>query len=143
MLPNMLNIPDFITLNMEEFPLLGQAYELKEQFFDIYEAESINEAYKLYQNWLSNVPKELMTYFEDLIKAMNSWEEEIFNLQLQRLYRILEGSFNPLSTLFSDYPLFFRHDDSLILTSIERLMNFSYFYFLLYIIANHYICVVQ
>ncbi|WP_102275594.1 ISL3 family transposase [Cytobacillus massiliigabonensis] len=61
------------------FPLLGQAYELKEQFFDIYEAESINEAYKLYQNWFSNVPKELMAYFEGLIKAMNNWEEEIFN----------------------------------------------------------------
>ncbi len=63
----------------QNFPLLGQAYELKEQFFDIYEAESINGAYKLYQNWVKNVPKELMTYFEDLIKAMNNWEEEIFN----------------------------------------------------------------
>lgn len=63
----------------DKFPLLGQAYELKEQFFDIYEAESLKEAYKLYQNWLSNVPKELITYFEDLIKAMNNWEEEIFN----------------------------------------------------------------
>jgi len=31
----------------DKFPLLGQAYELKEQFFDIYEAESIKEAYKL------------------------------------------------------------------------------------------------
>jgi len=31
------------------------------------------------QNWLSNVPKELMTCFEDMIKAMNNWEEEIFN----------------------------------------------------------------
>jgi len=61
------------------FPLLGQAYELKEQFFDIYEAKTIDEAYKLYQEWLSNVPKELMTYFEDLIKAMINWEEEIFN----------------------------------------------------------------
>src|SRR5690625_2799892 len=61
------------------FPLLGQAYELKEQFFDIYEAESINDAYKLYQNWVLNVPKELMTYFEDLIRAMNNCEEEIFN----------------------------------------------------------------
>lgn len=61
------------------FPLLGQAYELKEQFFDIYEAKSVNEAYELYQNWLSNVPKELMSYFGDLIKAMNNWEEEIFN----------------------------------------------------------------
>jgi len=61
------------------FPLLGQAYELKEQFFDIYEAKTVDEAYKLYQEWLSNVPKELMTYFEDLIKAMTNWEEEIFN----------------------------------------------------------------
>nr|GGG77350.1 hypothetical protein GCM10011398_23060 [Virgibacillus oceani] len=63
----------------DKFPLLSQAYELKEQFFDIYEAESLKEAYKLYQNWLSNVPKKLITYFEDLIKAMNNWEEEIFN----------------------------------------------------------------
>nr|WP_254843951.1 transposase [Virgibacillus dokdonensis] len=63
----------------DTFPLLGQAYELKEQFFDIYEAESINEAYKLYQNWFSNIPKELMAYFGDLIKAVNNWEEEIFN----------------------------------------------------------------
>lgn len=63
----------------QNFPLLGQAYELKEQFFDIYEAESINDAYKLYQNWHLSVPKELMTYFENLIKAMNNWEEEIFN----------------------------------------------------------------
>ncbi|MBU5267704.1 transposase [Virgibacillus proomii] len=39
----------------------------------------MNDAYKLYQIWLSNVPKELMTYFEDLVKAMNNWEEEIFN----------------------------------------------------------------
>src|SRR5690625_1157655 len=61
------------------FPLLGRAYELKEQFFDIYEAKTVDEAYKFYQEWLSNVPKELMTYFEDLIKAMTNWEEEIFN----------------------------------------------------------------
>lgn len=61
------------------FPLLGQAYELKELFFDIYEAKTVDEAYKPYQEWLSNVPKELMTYFEDLIKAMTNWEEEIFN----------------------------------------------------------------
>ena len=54
------NFDDQIKLQVwtDKFPLLGQAYELKEQFFDIYEAESIKEAYKLYQNWLSNVPKE-------------------------------------------------------------------------------------
>lgn len=63
----------------DKFPLLGQAYELTEQFFDIYEAKTVDEAYKLYQEWHSNVPKELMIYFEDLIKAMTNWEEEIFN----------------------------------------------------------------
>ena len=75
------NFDDQIKLQVwtDMFPLLGQAYELKEQFFDIYEAKSVNEAYELYQNWLSNIPKELMTYFEDLIKAMSNWEEEIFN----------------------------------------------------------------
>ena len=78
---DLIDFDDQIKLQVwtQNFPLLGQAYELKEQFFDIYEVESINDAYKLYQNWLSNVPKELMTYFEDLIKAMNNWEEEIFN----------------------------------------------------------------
>lgn len=35
--------------------------------------------FKLYQEWLSNVPKELMIYFDDLIKAKTNWEEEIFN----------------------------------------------------------------
>lgn len=75
------NFDDQIKLQVwtDKFPLLGQAYELKEQFFDIYEAESIKEAYKLYQNWLLNVPKELIAYFDDLIKAMNNWEEEVFN----------------------------------------------------------------
>ncbi|MBT2216801.1 hypothetical protein KK120_13305 [Virgibacillus dakarensis] len=43
-----------------------------EKFLDIYQAESINEANKLYQNWLSNVPKELISYFEDLIKSIFS-----------------------------------------------------------------------
>lgn len=63
----------------DKFPLLAQAYELKEQFFDIYAAKSTDEAYKLYQAWLASVPKELLTYFADLIKAMSNWEEEIFN----------------------------------------------------------------
>lgn len=63
----------------ENFPLLGKGYELKEKFFDIYEAKSVDEAYQLYQSWLTEIPKELMPYFEPLIKSMTNWEEEIFN----------------------------------------------------------------
>src|SRR5690606_8693385 len=63
----------------DNFPLLGKGYELKEKFFDIYEAKSMAEAYRLYQSWLTEVPKELMPCFDPLIKSMNNWEEEIFN----------------------------------------------------------------
>lgn len=78
------------------FPLLGQAYELKEQFFDIYEAKTVDEAYKLYQEWVSNVPKELMIYFEDLIKAMTNWEEEIFNYFISPITNAYTESLNRL-----------------------------------------------
>ena len=64
------------------FPLLGQAYELKEQFFDIYEAKTVDTAYKLYQGWLASVPKELMPYFEDLIKAMNNWKKRYSTISI-------------------------------------------------------------
>src|SRR5699024_9436999 len=47
----------------EKFPLLGQGYEIKEQTFDIYGAKSVNEADELYPSSLSNVPKQLMSYF--------------------------------------------------------------------------------
>ena len=63
----------------DKFPLLAQAYELKEQFFDIYQVKSVYEAYKNYQAWLASVSEELVAYFADLIKAMSNWEEEIFN----------------------------------------------------------------
>lgn len=63
----------------DNFPLLGKGYELKERFFDIYEAESMDEAYQLYQSWLTEIPNELIPFFEPLIKSMANWEEEIFN----------------------------------------------------------------
>jgi transposase len=64
---------------MDNSPLLGKGYELKEKFFDIYKAKSVDEAYNLYQSWITEIPKELIPYFEPLIKAMTNWEAEIFN----------------------------------------------------------------
>jgi transposase len=62
-----------------QLPLLGKGYELKERFFDIYEAESMDEAYQFYQSWLTEIPNELIPFFEPLIKSMTNWGEEIFN----------------------------------------------------------------
>jgi transposase len=39
----------------------------------------MDEAYLLYQSWLTEIPKGLMPYFEPLIKSITNWEEEIFN----------------------------------------------------------------
>lgn len=63
----------------KNFPLLGKGYELKEKFFNIYEAETKAKAYQLYQSWLTDIPKELMPYFDPLIKSMTNWEEEVFS----------------------------------------------------------------
>lgn len=39
----------------------------------------MDEAYRLYQYWLSGIPEELLPYFESLTKAMTNWEKEIFS----------------------------------------------------------------
>lgn len=78
----------------KNFPLLGKGYELKEKFFDIYKAKSVDEAYNLYQSWITEIPKELMPYFEPLIKAMTNWEEEIFNYSNHYIFNhlLINGS---------------------------------------------------
>jgi transposase len=92
------NFDDQIKLEIwtKNFPLLGQAYELKERFFDIYEAKSINEAYKLYQKWLTEIPKDVKPYFETLTKSMTNWEEEIFNYFNVRITNAYTESLNRL-----------------------------------------------
>jgi transposase len=54
--------------------LLGQAYELKGQFFDFMKPSQstipVNSIKIGFQMYLKN-----LTYFEDMVKAMNNWEE--------------------------------------------------------------------
>jgi transposase len=62
------------TLN---FPLLQIAYSLKEDFFEIWNAESRSQALDLYQAWQKRLPPELEPAFHPLLTAMNNWQEEI------------------------------------------------------------------
>ncbi|AQZ91064.1 MULTISPECIES: transposase [Bacillaceae] len=55
------------------------------------------------QNWLSKVPKELMTYFKNLIKSMNNWEEEIFNYFNSPITNAYTESLNCLIKTRSQY----------------------------------------
>jgi transposase len=62
------------TLN---FPLLRAAYLLKEEFFEIWNAEGRSQANDLYQAWTSRLPAELEPAFHPLLTAMDNWNQEI------------------------------------------------------------------
>src|SRR5208283_2442401 len=62
----------------ENYPLLGQAYKLKEDFYNIYDSASEYEARAKYEIWLSNIPDELRLAFGTLTTAMKNWHNEIF-----------------------------------------------------------------
>lgn len=57
---------------------LGQAYWLKERFFDLWDTASKERALQHYKEWKKDIPSELTYAFEPLTKAMSNWEQEIF-----------------------------------------------------------------
>lgn len=62
------------------YPLLGQAYKLKEDFYGVYESSSSKEEALLrYDEWHENVTAELLPYFSDLIRAFKNWQPWILN----------------------------------------------------------------
>lgn len=64
---------------LSEFPELQIMYELKEQFFSIFDTDqSREEAMKAYKEWKRSIPKDI-TVFQELIVSMEGWHTEIFN----------------------------------------------------------------
>ena len=58
----------------KNYPRLGEAYRLKEEFFNIYQATSKLEAQMLYEQWLQSIPAELRGHYEPIISAWSSWQ---------------------------------------------------------------------
>lgn len=62
------------------YPLLRLGYELKESFYDLFDYSPNREtAEHGYELWLNRLTPETKPYFTDLMKAMDSWYEEIFS----------------------------------------------------------------
>jgi len=66
----------------KEYPGLIEAYELKEQLYDIYDkSKTEQEARERWKAWLSACPEPLRAkggpWFE-MVQAMNNWENEVF-----------------------------------------------------------------
>jgi transposase len=62
-----------------EYPELGLAYRLKEDFFNIYQAKSMDEALARYEQWEKEVTPDVRDAFSDLIRAWRNWQPYILN----------------------------------------------------------------
>ncbi|WP_214720682.1 ISL3 family transposase [Exiguobacterium sp. s192] len=60
------------------FPMLAEAYELKEELFDIWDLDKRVEAYHRFHSWKQKIPKELKPHFQEILTASENWEEEFF-----------------------------------------------------------------
>ncbi len=63
----------------KKYPLLGQAYKAKEEFFHIYDAADRQEAEDRFDQWIVDLPSELEEPFKPLLSATSNWYDEIFN----------------------------------------------------------------
>ncbi|MDD5353424.1 MAG: ISL3 family transposase [Candidatus Omnitrophica bacterium] len=61
-----------------QFPTLGKAYQLKEQFCDLWDIKDRREAMEQYDVWLNSIPNELQPPFKPLTTAVGNWKAEIF-----------------------------------------------------------------
>lgn len=59
------------------YPRLAQAYEVKERYYDIYEAETRAAAERAADVWLASVPEELERPFKPSIDAFRNWRPHI------------------------------------------------------------------
>lgn len=65
-----------------QFSDLGQAYLLKEAFFDLYNFPTKQEAEQAYKVWLEDLNRqsdEVRDAFSEIVTFMHNWHDEIFN----------------------------------------------------------------
>ncbi len=76
-----LTAQDMLLLDLwtANYPKLKMAYDLKEDFFKIWDSNSRLEAYDKYQHWLRRIPDEMKAPFKPIVTAMKNWEDEVFN----------------------------------------------------------------
>jgi len=64
---------------LNNYPELGEAYRLKEEFFNLYQANSKHEALLMFADWEKSITPNVRDAFADLIKAWRNWQPYILN----------------------------------------------------------------
>lgn len=86
---------------LNNYPELGLAYRLKEDFFKIYSADSKHNALARFAEWEKSITPDVRDAFSDLIRAWRNWQPYILN--------------------YFDYPVTNAYTESL--NSLIRIMN--------------------
>lgn len=63
----------------QNYPELGLAYRQKEEFYQIYDAKTPEEAKALFSDWLRTLTPEIKAAYSDLVRAWQNWEPYICN----------------------------------------------------------------
>lgn len=64
---------------VDQFPLLGVAFETKERFFSLYEHKNRRDAERAGEEWLDGLDPQIEWAFRETAGALQSWWTEIFN----------------------------------------------------------------
>ena len=92
-----LNDEQYLTVSgwLKSFPLLAEAYDLKERLYKVYEVETKEEAWAEYLNWEASIPDELAKPFRPVKTAFRNWKEWILNyFDDHRITNAFTESFN-------------------------------------------------
>lgn len=82
------------------FPLLAEAYKLKEDFYDLWSLPKKSEAIAAYEKWERSIKgTELLTAFQPLLTAMHNWREPIFAYWGHRATNALTEALNGVAKM--------------------------------------------
>lgn len=63
---------------INQYPILKQAYDLKEGFYHVWDSDSKTMAKVRLEDWKKGISDEVKDAFTPLTKALKNWEQEIF-----------------------------------------------------------------
>lgn len=81
---------------IKNYPMLGEAYRLKEEFFGIYDAEDIQAAQARYAAWATSIPADLIPHFQPILTAWKNWHPEILEYFNHRITNAFAESANAI-----------------------------------------------
>jgi transposase len=63
----------------EKLPVLGEFYDLKEEFLRVWRCSDREKAEAAYSNWQKSLSPEMRVVFGDILNTIKNWHYEIFN----------------------------------------------------------------